>query len=102
MTTIGSNMLLRMLDVKKSNSAPQSIYAFSNEKVTKPADEIFEEFKEEYKNSLIEYFKQLFIKKYSQNDFENMKLITKSLLFSLIPLHNNSKCNEYYELILKI
>lgn len=56
----------------------------------------------EYKKSLIEYFKQLFIEKYSQNDFDNMKLITKSLLFSLIPLHDNSKCNEYYELILKI
>ena len=56
----------------------------------------------EYKKSLIEYFKQLFIEKYTQNDFDNMELITKSLLFSLIPLHNNSKCNEYYELILKM
>lgn len=56
----------------------------------------------DYKKSLIEYFKKLFIEKYSQNDFDNMKLVTKSLLFSLIPLHNNSKCNEYYELILKM
>jgi len=56
----------------------------------------------EYKNSLIEYFKELFIEKCSQSDFDNVKLITKSLLFSLIPLHNNDKCIEYYNLILRI
>jgi len=56
----------------------------------------------EYKKSLIEHFKGLFIEKYSQNDFNNMKLVTKSLLFSLIPLHNNDKCIEYYNLILTI
>ena len=55
-----------------------------------------------YKNSLLEYFKELFIKKYSEYDFKNLILITKSLLFSLIPLHDNDKCNEYYKLIMKI
>ena len=56
----------------------------------------------QYKNSLLEYFKELFIKKYSEYDFKNLQIITKSLLFSLIPLHDNDKCNEYYNLILKI
>jgi capsule biosynthesis phosphatase len=52
-----------------------------------------------YKNTMIDFFKQEFIKIYSTNDFENLKLITKSLLFTLIPLHNNDKCYKYYDLI---
>ena len=28
-----------------------------------------------------------------------IQLITKSLLFSLIPLHNDDKCPEYFNLI---
>lgn len=52
-----------------------------------------------YKNSMIEYFKKYFIEKFSENDFNNLKLITKSLLFTLIPLHNNVKCLSYYDLI---
>ena len=31
-----------------------------------------------------------------------MKIITGSLLFSLIPLHNNEKCLYYYNLIFEI
>ena len=67
-------------------------------------DEILEDriINEEYKKSLISYFKDLIIEKYSLNDFNNMKLITKSLLFTLIPLHDNDKCHKYYDLILKI
>jgi capsule biosynthesis phosphatase len=52
-----------------------------------------------YKNNLINYFKDEFLKKYSEKDFENLKLITKSLLFTLIPLHNNKKCQKYFNLI---
>ena len=44
-------------------------------------------------------FKEYFIKLYSEEDFKNLKWITKSLLFSLIPLHNNEKCLDYYNLI---
>lgn len=51
------------------------------------------------KENLISLFKKYFINKYSKPDFENLKLITKSLLFTLIPLHNNNKCIKYYELI---
>ena len=35
---------------------------------------------------------------YSEEDMKNLKLITKSLLFTLIPLHNNEKCIKYYNL----
>lgn len=52
-----------------------------------------------YKNNMIDIFKTYFIDKYSVNDFNNLKVITKSLLFTLIPLHDNAKCNKYYNLI---
>ena len=53
----------------------------------------------EYKENMINIFKKYFIDKYSEKDFENLKLITKSLLFTLIPLHNNVKCSKYYKLL---
>ena len=52
-----------------------------------------------YENEMKNYFKEYFIKLYSQNDFNNLKIVTKSLLFSLIPLHNNDKCYYYFKLI---
>jgi capsule biosynthesis phosphatase len=52
-----------------------------------------------YKQNMIETFKKYFIDKYSIKDFENLKIITKSLIFTLIPLHNNEKCNNYYNLL---
>ena len=52
-----------------------------------------------YENEMKNYFKEYFVKLYSQNDFNNLKIITKSLLFSLIPLHNNEKCSYYFKLI---
>ena len=55
--------------------------------------------KDGYKEDIIKNFKKYFIDKYSEEDFENLKFITKSLLFTLIPLHNNEKCFEYYKLI---
>jgi len=53
----------------------------------------------EYKEGLIQTFKNYFIRKFSKNSFENLKLLTKSLIFTLIPLHNNDKCNKYYDLL---
>jgi capsule biosynthesis phosphatase len=52
-----------------------------------------------YKSNMIDFFKTKFIKENSEEDFNNLKLITKSLLFSLIPIHNNEKCHRYYKLI---
>lgn len=52
-----------------------------------------------YKKELLDYFKNYFLDKYTLNDYNNLKLITKSLLFTLIPLHNNYKCQLYYDLI---
>ncbi len=52
-----------------------------------------------YENNMINVFKEYFIKLYSEKYFEYLKIIVKSLLFSLIPLHNNELCYKYYDLI---
>ena len=52
-----------------------------------------------YEKNLILFFENYFIKLYSQNDLINLKIITKSLLFTLIPLHDNDKCQLYFNLI---
>lgn len=53
----------------------------------------------QYKNKLIKIFENQFVENHSQEYMEYLKYITASLLFSLIPLHNNDKCIEYYKLI---
>ena len=55
-----------------------------------------------YKQNIISIFKNYFIDKFSEKDFENLKVITKSLLFTLIPLHHNEKCINYYNLLFSI
>ena len=52
-----------------------------------------------YKLKMIQCFETLFVKLFSQKDLDNVKMITNSLLLSLIPLHNNDKCILYYNLI---
>ena len=52
-----------------------------------------------YQNEMILLFEKYFLSLYSKEDFENLKIITKSLLFTLIPLHDNEKCFKYYDLI---
>ena len=56
----------------------------------------------EYETMMINIFKNYFISHFSEYDFNNLKNITKSLLFTLIPLHNNDKCYKYYDLIFTI
>ena len=53
----------------------------------------------DYKENIINIFKKYFIDKFSEKDFMNLKIITKSLIFTLIPLHNNEKCIKYYNLL---
>ena len=64
-------------------------------------DEILLEKKlsKKYKELCIHWFSEFFINNYSEEDFNNLKFITQSLLFTLIPLHNNDKCIHYFELI---
>lgn len=54
----------------------------------------------DYKKNMINYFEIYLQELYdNQISLEILKSITQSLLFSLIPLHNNDKCNGYYALI---
>lgn len=55
-----------------------------------------------YKNKIIEHFKNKFLQLFTETDFYYLKIITGSLLYSLIPLHNNNKCKDYYNLIYSI
>jgi hypothetical protein len=48
-----------------------------------------------YQKLLLETFESYF----TETQIAEIKLITASLLFSLIPLHDNEKCIKYYELI---
>lgn len=52
-----------------------------------------------YCSPLIEYFELKFIEKYGIEKFNQLKYLTASLLFTLIPLHNDDKCDDYYNLI---
>jgi len=52
-----------------------------------------------YKNNMINVFNEHFKKLYSEKYLEYLKIIVKSLLFSLIPLHDNELCVKYYNLI---
>jgi capsule biosynthesis phosphatase len=52
-----------------------------------------------YESNMIKCFQKYFIELYSEKHFEILKTIVKSLLFTLIPLHNNELCFEYYNLI---
>jgi capsule biosynthesis phosphatase len=54
----------------------------------------------QYTNDLIEAFKQ-YLKSYCPNiSFKNVRMITRSHLFSLLPLHTDmDKCSKYYDLI---
>ena len=55
-----------------------------------------------YETNMIKCFQKYFIELYSEKHFEILKTIVKSLLFTLIPLHNNELCSEYYNLIFNL
>jgi capsule biosynthesis phosphatase len=70
----------------------QSLIGYDSILLSKPVSR-------EYQNKMATVFKDYFVSHYSENDFSNLQVITKSLLFTLIPLHDNEKCVSYYNLI---
>jgi capsule biosynthesis phosphatase len=50
----------------------------------------------------VKIFDDYIIEKYGIERLNDIKNLTKSLLISLIPLHGNEKCEEYYNLIFDI
>lgn len=55
----------------------------------------------EYREHLIEILFDFIEKEYNVIAVKNVKTIANSLLFSLIPLHDNDKCSGYFNLIKK-
>jgi capsule biosynthesis phosphatase len=55
-----------------------------------------------YKNTLVKYFEDRFVKEFGEKQLAYLKYITSSLFFTLIPLHDNHKCQNYYNLIFKL
>jgi hypothetical protein len=52
-----------------------------------------------YRTDLIKVFNKFIIMNFDKTKLQNIKMITNSLLFSLIPLHNDSKIYDYFNLI---
>jgi aminoglycoside phosphotransferase len=55
-----------------------------------------------YELNMIDYFEKYFMELYSEKYLKILKTIVKSLLFTLIPLHDNELCFRFYELIFKL
>jgi len=55
----------------------------------------------DYKTKMLAEFETYFLSRNTKADFEMLKTITCSLLFSLLPLHkeNLDNCNKFYALI---
>lgn len=56
----------------------------------------------EYGLKLQQCFEDFVIAKWGQQRMKDIKWITASHIFSLIPLHANDKCHQYYKLIEKL
>lgn len=52
-----------------------------------------------YKEEMKSYFRMKFEALYGKEKFEEVRWLTKSLLLSLLPVHNDEKCVKYFELI---
>jgi len=73
----------------------QSLYGY---------DEVLENkyVSKKYKNMLLNYYRSRFIKNFGEEKWHDLQFITASLLFTLIPLHNNENCVKYYNLLLEL
>lgn len=91
---------IRLIDVKGKQGSDLSIFGdcfYDYAKIYQSLigyDEILldKEIKESYKNKMINHFNS----KFSNEDLQKIKNITKSLLVSLIPLHNEPKKFKKY------
>ena len=54
----------------------------------------------EYRKKLINIFIDFIKENLGEKYINIIKMITKSLLLTLLPLHNNNKCIKFYNLIL--
>lgn len=54
---------------------------------------------EKYRAELVNSFTSFIIHNFNENTMQNIVIITNSLLFTLLPLHDNDKCKDYFNLI---
>jgi hypothetical protein len=57
---------------------------------------------ERYVSEMLKHFENYVISRWGEDRLSYIKTISESLLFSLIPLHDDEKCQKYYDLISKI
>lgn len=53
----------------------------------------------DYRDKMVATFVKFVEDKYGKDIMQQIKMITNSLLFTLIPLHDNDKCAKYFKLI---
>jgi capsule biosynthesis phosphatase len=70
----------------------QSLIGYDFILMNKDLDQIYIQY-------FIDLFEKYILNKFNQQTLNNIKIITNSLLLSLIPLHNNNKIFEYFKLI---
>jgi len=99
---------IKMIDIRGKLGDELSIYGdifYDYAKIYQSLigyDEILKEqsLTDDYKVLFINYFESYIIETYNKDIIDFIKILTKSLLFSLLPLHdNNQKCMMYYQLI---
>ena len=99
---------IKMIDIRGKLGDELSIYGdifYDYAKIYQSLigyDEILKEqsLSDDYKILFINYFESYIIETYNKDTIDFIKILTKSLLFSLLPLHdNNQKCMMYYQLI---
>jgi hypothetical protein len=56
----------------------------------------------DYRNKCINIFFNYIRQMYGEDQVYNIKMITKSHIFSLLPLHHNEKCETFYELLTSV
>ena len=52
-----------------------------------------------YRDSLVKVFNAFILSNFGEKYITHIQMITKSLIFSLIPIHNDSKIYEYFKLL---
>jgi hypothetical protein len=93
-----SKISLRIVDWFATNYAKKYYTLYTIEQTV---DNVARRFKvyDDYKLKLINVFETFVKTYYDESYLSDIQMITNSLLFTLIPLHNNSKCILYYDLI---
>lgn len=60
------------------------------------------EINHDYLEEMVFHFENYITKKWDKERMKKIKLLTESLLFSLLPLHDNENCQKFYDLIFQI